>query len=214
MLASTYITLQTASHLLIPFHFPLSDSDFSTWTELDPATTGNLWIVTSITLGFVYVASRIMFLRFHVQTQSLVAMQSLTCFAMQRHLQLCEYSSTLEGRCVCPFSVCSFIGTYLKLYDHASCGHSDKLQMIECGETISGGGELIVVDRLIKPPGAHFNVRYISPNVPGMENFSWKLTVRSECTFSQLPPEPFVVPSFMGPATELLILINRVESVV
>ncbi|KAL0876545.1 hypothetical protein Bca101_026250 [Brassica carinata] len=69
--------------------------------------------------------------------ESLVAMQSLTCFAMQRHLQLCEYSSTLEGRCVCPFSVCSFIGTYLKLYDHASCGHSDKLQMIECGETMS-----------------------------------------------------------------------------
>ncbi|KAG2328490.1 hypothetical protein Bca52824_011218 [Brassica carinata] len=157
---------------------------------------------------------------------------NVTCFAMQRHLQQCEYSSTLEGRCVCPFSGCSFIGTYRKLYDHASRGHSDDLQMIECGETVSisfanhqrvvlkeqssGGGELIVVDRLIKKPGAHFNVRCISPNVPGMGNFSWKLTVRLECTFasSQLPHEPFVVPSFMGPATELLILINRVESVV
>ncbi|KAL0886197.1 hypothetical protein Bca101_010180 [Brassica carinata] len=96
---------------------------------------------------------------------------NVTCFAMQRHLQQCEYSSTLEGRCVCPFSGYSFIGTYRKLYDHASSGHSDELQMIECGETMSisfanhqrvvlkeqsrRGGELIVVDRLIQPHGAH-----------------------------------------------------------
>ncbi|XP_056847439.1 E3 ubiquitin-protein ligase SINA-like 1 [Raphanus sativus] len=163
---------------------------------------------------------------------------------MQSHLHQCEYSSALEGRCVCPFSGCNFIGTYRKLYDHASSGHSGELQMIECGETMPisfanhqrvvlkeqsrGGGELIVVDRLIQPHGAHFNVRCISPNVRGMGNFSWKLTVCLRCTLSfersiiaransvssQLPPEPFVVPSFMGNATELLILINRVESVV
>lgn len=155
----------------------------------------------------------------------------------------CEYNSTLERSCVCPFSGCSFIGTYLKLYAHARSGHSDDLQMIECGETRSisfanhqrvvlkeksrGGGELIVVDRLIQPHGAHFNVRCISPHVPGMGNFSWKLTVCSAATLSfeqtiiarassassELPPQPFVVPSFMGPATEVLILINRAETV-
>ncbi|KAJ4871138.1 ULP_PROTEASE domain-containing protein [Raphanus sativus] len=54
-----------------------------------------------------------------------------------------------------------------------------RLEMIECGETMPisfanhqrvvlkeqsrGGGELIVVDRLIQPHGAHFNVRCISP---------------------------------------------------
>ncbi|KAG2282502.1 hypothetical protein Bca52824_053722 [Brassica carinata] len=62
---------------------------------------------------------------------------NVTCFAMRRHLMQCEYSSTLEGSCVCPFSSCSFIGTYRKLYAHASIGHSDDLQMIECGETRS-----------------------------------------------------------------------------
>ncbi|CAF1830853.1 unnamed protein product [Brassica napus] len=125
-------------------------------------------------------------------------------------------ANTTVGHFVCPFSGCSFIGTHRKLHAHASSGHSDDLQMIECGETRSisfanhqrvvlkeqsrGGGELIVVDRFIQPHGAHFNVRCISPHVPGMGNFSWKLT-------------PFVVPSFMGPATEVLILIIRVETV-
>ncbi|KAF3530181.1 hypothetical protein DY000_02040004 [Brassica cretica] len=87
------------------------DSDGSTWSELDPTAICNLWIVTSLTLGYAYVVSR-------------------------------------------------FIGTYCKLYVHASSGHSDDLQMIECGET------------------------------------------RANSASSELPPEPFVVPSFMGPATE------------
>ncbi|CAN6998960.1 unnamed protein product, partial [Brassica rapa subsp. trilocularis] len=126
-------------------------------------------------------------------------------FAMQRHLLQCEYSSTLEGRCVCPFSGCRYIGTYRRLYAHTSSVHSDGLQWIECEET-----------------------RCISPNVSGMENFSWKLTVHSGASFlsyeqtiidrangasSELPPKSFVVPSFMCPATEVLILINRVETV-
>ncbi|WZZ50397.1 hypothetical protein YC2023_050504 [Brassica napus] len=109
---------------------------------------------------------------------------NVTCFAMRRHL--------MHG--------CSFIGTHRKLHAHASSGHSDDLQMIECGETRSisfanhqrvvlkeqsrGGGELIVVDRFIQPHGAHFNVRCISPHVPGMGNFSWKLTVCSAATLS------------------------------
>ncbi|KAF3601995.1 hypothetical protein F2Q69_00035395 [Brassica cretica] len=118
---------QTASHSLIPFHFSLSDSDGSTWSELDPTAICNLWIVTSLTLGYAYVVP----------------------------------SSTFERRCVCPFRGCRFIGTYRKLYVHASSGHSDDLQMIECGET------------------------------------------RANSASSELPPEPFVVPSFMGPATEI-----------
>ena len=163
---------------------------------------------------------------------------------MQRHLLQCEYSSTLVGRCVCPFSVCRYSGTYRRLYAHASSVHSDGLQWIECGETRSisfgnhqrvvlkeqsrGGGELIVVDSLIQPHCDHFNVRCILPNVSGMENFSWKLTVHSAASFlsyeqtiidrangasSELPPKSFVVPSFMCPAIEVLILINRVETV-
>ncbi|WZY77932.1 hypothetical protein YC2023_024316 [Brassica napus] len=55
---------------------------------------------------------------------------NVKCFAMQRHLLQCECNSTLDGRCVC-----SFIGTYRKLYAHTSSGHSDDLQMIECGKT-------------------------------------------------------------------------------
>ena len=168
---------------------------------------------------------------------------NVTCFAMQRHLHQCKYKSTLEGRRVCPFSGCSFIGTYHKLYAYASSGHYDDMQMIECGETMSisfanhqrvvlkqqskRGGQLIVVDRLIQPHGIHFNIRCISPDVPGMGNFSQKLKVCSASTLSfarmiiaransassEPPPEPFVVPSFMGPATEVLILINMVETV-
>ena len=83
------------------------------------------------------------------------------------------------------------------------------------------------MDRLIQPHGAHFNVRCISPHVPGIGKFSWNLTVCSAATLSfeqtiiarvnsasnELSPQPFVVPSFMGPATEVLILINRVETV-
>ncbi|CAH8326039.1 unnamed protein product [Eruca vesicaria subsp. sativa] len=100
----------------------------------------------------------------------------------------------MEGHCVCPFSGCSFIGTYHELYAHASSGHSDDLQMIECGETMSisfanhqrvvlkeqsrRGGKLISVNRLIQPIGAFFHVRCISPNVLGMGNFSSKLTVK------------------------------------
>ncbi|KAF3537594.1 hypothetical protein F2Q69_00021821 [Brassica cretica] len=135
---------------------------------------------------------------------------NVTCFAMRRHLMQCEYSSTLEGSCVCPFSSCSFIRTYRKLYAHASSGHSDDLQMIECGETrsISFANHQRVV-------------------LKEQRKFSWNLTVCSAATLSfeqtiiarvnsassELSPQPFVVPSFMGPATEVLILINRVETV-
>ncbi|KAG2282501.1 hypothetical protein Bca52824_053721 [Brassica carinata] len=104
---------------------------------------------------------------------------NVTCFAMRRHLMQCEYSSTLEGSCVCPFSGCSFIGTYCKLYAHASSGHSDDLQMIESA-TLS---------------------------------FEQTIIARVNSASSELSSQPFVVPSFMGPTTEVLILINSVETV-
>ncbi|KAG2247620.1 hypothetical protein Bca52824_087248 [Brassica carinata] len=107
---------------------------------------------------------------------------NVTCFAMQRHLM----------RCVCPFSGCRFIGTYRKLYVHASSGHSDDLQMIECGET-SGEEENLLLWIVSSSHMVHISI--------------------ANSASSELPPEPFVVPSFMGPATEVLILINRVETV-
>ncbi|KAL0826726.1 hypothetical protein Bca101_050403 [Brassica carinata] len=67
--------------------------------------------------------------------------QSLDSYLANIRLRLCrlkcKYKSTLEGRRVCPFSGCSFIGTYHKLYAYASSGHYDDMQMIECGETMS-----------------------------------------------------------------------------
>ncbi|WZZ34955.1 hypothetical protein YC2023_018356 [Brassica napus] len=124
---------------------------------------------------------------------------NVTCFAMQRHLHQCKYKSTLEGRRVCPFSGCSFIGTYHKLYAYASSGHYDDMQMIECGETMS-----------ISFANHQRKLKVCSASTL---SFARMIIARANSASSEPPPEPFVVPSFMGPATEVLILINMVETV-
>ncbi|CAN6846523.1 unnamed protein product [Brassica oleracea] len=128
---------------------------------------------------------------------------NVTCFAMQRHLHQCKYKSTLEGRRVCPFSGCSFIGTYHKLYAYASSGHYDDMQMIECGETMS--------------ISFANHQRVVLKQQTSTLSFARMIIARANSASSEPPPEPFVVPSFMGPATEKIeditgeTIVKRIE---
>ncbi|VVB05824.1 unnamed protein product [Arabis nemorensis] len=110
------------------------------------------------------------------------------------HLERCAFAP-----CTCPFTSCSFTGSYMDLYEHSVDKHLKSLSMFECGNHVyihlkggekvvlkekttderSGGGELVVVECFDTPYARIISVSSIAPNVPGIGLFSYNLKLDS-----------------------------------
>ncbi|EOA35546.1 hypothetical protein CARUB_v10020752mg [Capsella rubella] len=95
--------------------------------------------------------------------------------------------------CYCPAPNCNYTGMYKDLYSHFYANHDNSWNLFGCGNSTGAwlrmsekllvlqeyrGGPLVAVQCFKEPQGVYVTVNCIAPSVPGVGEYSYKLSYK------------------------------------